>query len=205
MEFIETGENVNDLRILLAHSAGAPMDSLFMNFYADFLGGRGLKVYRFEFPYMQRRREEGGRRPPDRLSVLLESWKTAVATLGGSESLIIGGKSMGGRMASMVADELNVKGLVCLGYPFYAAKKKEKPRTEHLVQLKTPTLVLQGSRDVMGSREVVSTYRLSSAISVYWLEDGDHSFKPRVKSGRTEAENWREGANKILEFTRALN
>jgi len=204
MDFLETGGNVNNRRILLAHSAGAPMDSPFMDFYADYLGNRGVRVYRFEFPYMQRRREQGGRSLPDRQPVLLDCWRTAVAALGNSENLIIGGKSMGGRMASMVADELGVKGLVCLGYPFYAAKKQEKPRTQHLAHLKTPTLILQGSRDVMGSRDVVSTYKLSPTISIQWLEDGDHSFKPRIKSGRTEKENWCEGAQEILEFTRAL-
>ncbi|MEH6547305.1 MAG: alpha/beta family hydrolase, partial [Sneathiella sp.] len=204
MDFLENGGNVNDGRIILAHSAGAPMDSLFMNFYAGFLKTRGFRVYRFEFPYMQRRREEGGRRPPDRQPVLLDYWRTVIADLGDPESLIIGGKSMGGRMASMVADELRVRGLVCLGYPFYAAKKEEKPRTEHLLNLKTPTLVLQGSRDVMGSREIVSKYQLSPNILVRWLEDGDHNFKPRIKSGRTEEENWSEGAESIVEFSHSL-
>ncbi|USG60778.1 dienelactone hydrolase family protein [Sneathiella marina] len=205
MNFLENGGNVNGQRVLLSHSAGAPMDSPFMDFYADYLGNGGLRVYRFEFPYMQRRREEGGRRPPDRQPVLLECWKTAVTALGNPENLIIGGKSMGGRMASMVADEIGVKGLVCLGYPFYAAKKEDKPRIEHLVALKTPTLILQGSRDAMGNKDVVSKYNLSSTISIHWLEDGDHGFKPRIRSGRTEMQNWTEGTDKILDFTRALS
>jgi uncharacterized protein len=204
MNFIENGANVNGRQVLLAHSAGAPMDSPFMAYYADYLGKSGFHVRRFEFPYMQRRRAEGGRRPPDRQPILLDCWREAVHSSGDPAELIIGGKSMGGRMASMIADELGVCGLVCLGYPFYAPGKIDQPRTAHLADLKTPSLFLQGSRDTMGNKETVSSFNLSPSISIHWLEDGDHSFKPRVKSGRTEKENWEEGGNKFCEFVRRI-
>ncbi|PHQ71999.1 MAG: alpha/beta hydrolase [Sneathiella sp.] len=204
MNFLENGQKGAALTLILAHSAGAPMDSPFMNFYAEKLAGAGFHILRFDFPYMQERRMNGGRRPPDRQPKLLECWRQAIAAAGPASSLVIGGKSMSGRMASMIADEAQVKGLVCLGYPFYAPKKLDKPRIEHLLALKTPTLIVQGSRDTMGSREIVAGYSLSENIDIRWLEDGDHSFKPRKKSGRTELENWQEGVDHVAEFMNAL-
>src|SRR6185295_4089914 len=105
--------------IVLAHGAGAPMDSAFMNIVARGLAAAGLCVARFEFPYMMRRRQTGERRAPDREPALREAWLAAIAALGGGDRVVVGGKSMGGRIASMVADEAGVRGLVCLGYPFH--------------------------------------------------------------------------------------
>ena len=113
---------------------------------------------------------------------------------------MIGGKSMGGRIASMVADDAAVRGVVCLGYPFHPPGKLEKTRTNHLENLRTPTLILQGTRDSFGSPEEVRGYKLSSAIRIEWLEDGDHSFKPRARSGRTEADNVRAAIALVAEF-----
>ena len=177
------------LTVALAHGAGAPMDTPFMAAFADGLGRRGYRVVRFEFPYMAKRREDGKRRPPDRAPLLLDCWRAVIAELG-PERLVIGGKSMGGRMASMVADEAGVRGLVCLGYPFHAPGRPDKVRTEHLTALRTPTLILQGSRDSLGNADDAAGYALSPAIRIHWLEDGDHGFKPRRKSGLTEAGNW---------------
>ena len=189
------------LTIALAHGAGAPMDTAFMNAFAESLAEKGFRVARFEFPYMAGRRTGGNKRPPDRQPVLLETWAAVVEHLG-AENLIIGGKSMGGRMASMLADEAGVKGLVCLGYPFHPPGKPQKTRTEHLAALKTPTLICQGSRDTLGNRDDVANYTLSDAIEICWLEDGDHGFKPRKKSGLTEAQNWHEAIEAITAFAR---
>ncbi len=164
----------------------------------------GLHVLRFEFPYMQRRRQEGTRRPPDRQPILLDSWREAIREAGDPANLVIGGKSMGGRMASMIADEMGVKGLLCLGYPFYAPGKADRPRIDHLTDLSTPALILQGERDAMGNREKVTGYDLSPQIVLSWLEDGDHSFKPRKKSGLTEAGNWQQAAQEMVSFIRGL-
>src|SRR6267142_1151458 len=103
---------------VLAHGAGGAMDHPWMNRMARALAAREIRVVRFEFPYMARRRRGEGGRAPDRQPVLLDAWREVVRELGGGERLFIGGKSMGGRMASMVADELHVRGLICLGYPF---------------------------------------------------------------------------------------
>ena len=189
--------------VALTHGAGAPMDTAFMQTFADGLAGEGLRVARFEFPYMAQRRVGGSKRPPNTAKVLIETWDAVINKLG-ANSLVIGGKSMEGRIASMVADETQVKGLVCLGYPFHPPGKPEKIRVEHLQALKTPTLFLQGDRDTLGNREDVSGYPLSSTIKLHWLEDGDHGFKPRKKSGRTEQQNWDEAISVFVNFVRSL-
>ncbi|MDX1502559.1 MAG: alpha/beta family hydrolase [Thermoanaerobaculia bacterium] len=177
-------------RVVLAHGAGAGMDHPFMTAVAEGLAERGLRVARFEFPYMERRRAEGKRYGPDRPRVLLERWREVIGALSKpGRRLVIGGKSMGGRIASMVADETGVDGLVCLGYPFHPPGRPEKLRVAHLEDLATPTLILQGERDPFGGRDEVAGYRLSRAIRVEWLPDGDHSLKPRKASGRTHQEN----------------
>ncbi|GLQ07983.1 alpha/beta fold hydrolase [Sneathiella chinensis] len=204
MTYLENGSGQDGYRIVLAHGAGAPMDSPFMDYFAENLAAAGHHVIRFEFPYMELRRQEGSKRPPDRQPKLLDRWREVIEAVGPASDLVIGGKSMGGRMASLIADEMSVGGLVCLGYPFYAPGKADKPRTEHLEILKTPTLIVQGERDSMGNRTAVEGYSLSSAIQMSWLPDGDHSFKPRKASGRTEEQNWQDGVARVSAFVRSL-
>lgn len=188
--------------VVLAHGAGAPMDSPFMNTMARGLAAAGLRVARFELPYMRARREEGRSRPPDRAPVLRAAWLAAIAELGGGERLVIGGKSMGGRFASMVADEAGARALVCLGYPFHPPGRPEKLRVEHLEHLKTPALIIQGTRDQLGTREEVAGYTLSPSIRFLWLEGGDHSFKPRASSGKTERGHLEEAVRAAAELAR---
>jgi len=200
MHFLFDGPKDAATTVALAHGAGAPMDMPFMAAFAEGLAARGLRVARFEFPYMAGRRADGKKRGPDRAPVLEETWRTVIEELGGPENLIIGGKSMGGRIASVIADAAGVKGLLCLGYPFHPAGKPEKLRTAHLETLRTPALIVQGTRDSLGARDEVAGYALSPAIRLHWLEDGDHSFKPRKRSGLTEAQNWREGIEAAADF-----
>jgi uncharacterized protein len=189
-EFLIDGPKTAAKSFLFAHGAGALMDSTFMQrVAAGVAAASGIRVIRFEFPYMQRRRETGKGGAPDPPRVLMQSYRDAIDQAGGGSKLVIGGKSLGGRIASMVADEAKVLGLVCLGYPFHPPGQPEKTRTKHLENLRTPTLILQGARDSFGLPEDVTAYKLSPAIRIEWLEDGDHSFKPRVRSGRTETGN----------------
>ncbi|MGH8014170.1 MAG: alpha/beta family hydrolase, partial [Candidatus Binataceae bacterium] len=171
------------ITLILAHGAGAPMDSPFMHTVAEALGDEHLRVVRFEFSYMAARRENNPRRAPDREPALLEAWRQAVARWGGTPPLIIGGKSLGGRIASMVADELGVAGLVCLGYPFHPPGNPDRTRVKHLEAMRTPALIVQGTRDSFGRPEEVAGYHLSRQIQVAWIEDGDHSLKPRGLGG----------------------
>jgi predicted alpha/beta-hydrolase family hydrolase len=148
---------------------------------------------------MARRREDGKPRPPDRESVLLQTWVTVIDALG-AEHLVVGGKSLGGRMASMVVDEAQVRGLVCLGYPFHPPGRSERTRTSHLETLRTPTLIVQGARDPFGVESDTRTYNLSRSIELYWVGDGDHSYKPRKRSGRTLEQNLLEAAERVVRF-----
>lgn len=201
--FLFDGPAGSPRTLVLAHGAGAPMDSPFMETIAKGIGAAGFRVARFEFPYMRARREGGRKGPPDRGSVLSESWREVIRVLSerdGPGSLVIGGKSMGGRIASMVADEADVAGLVCLGYPFHPPGQPNKLRVAHLENLRTPTLIVQGERDAFGTREEVARYRLSKNIRIVFLKDGDHSFKPRASSGRTEKDNLREAIAHVTAF-----
>lgn len=195
-----TGESLATL--ILAHGAGAPMDSDFMNLMAGKLAARGLTVVRFEFGYMAARRQDGKKRPPNPQAKLLERWREVHATVRQQVTgpLAIGGKSMGGRMASLLADELGADGLICLGYPFHAIGKADKPRTAHLADLKTPTLIVQGERDAMGDRHTVASYQLSRGIELFWLAAGDHDLKPLKVSGYSHEQHLDAAADAVVAF-----
>jgi uncharacterized protein len=203
-EFIIDGASGAPLTLVLAHGAGAAMDSPFMATVSQGLAGSDLRVVRFEFPYMRARRGHHGRTTPDREPVLLATWREVIESLGGGRQLAIGGKSLGGRIASMVADETQVRGLVCLGYPFHAPGKAPGARVNHLKLLRTPALVVQGTRDSFGSRGEVEKYGLSRQIRIAWMDDGDHSFKPRARSGRTEQQNLAAAIDAVRDFLNAL-
>ena len=198
-EFLQLGPDSASATILLAHGAGAAMDSPGMTLIAEALAEQDLNVIRFEFAYMANRRTGGSRRPPPRADKLNGEYMSAIDQLAADGPLIIGGKSMGGRVASMIADDLfaagRIAGLLCLGYPFHPIGKPEKLRTDHLQNLQTPTLICQGTRDQFGTREEVGTYDLSPAIQLSWFEDGDHDLKPRKRvSGFTHADHMKSMA-----------
>lgn len=200
IDLLHDGPEDAPARLLLAHGAGAPMASSFMQAVAEALGERGIRVTRFEFPYMQARRHSGKRGGPDKQPVLLATYREAIALLGPGAPLFIGGKSMGGRMASMIADEAGVRGLVCLGYPFHPAGKPKQLRVAHLKELKTPALIVQGTRDELGSREDVARYELSPSIRLEWIEEGDHSFERLKRSGKTTADAMAQALDAVASF-----
>ena len=190
--------------IVLAHGAGAAMDSDFMEEVAHALAAESLRVVRFEFPYMQEKRKSGRRGPPDSSAVLQETWLSVIGQIGPQPKLVIGGKSMGGRIASMIADRANVHGLVCMGFPFHPPGRPTNLRVAHLKELQTPTLILQGERDTLGSRDDIAGYTLSPKIRLVFLPDGDHSFKPRKSSGRTYGQNLGDAVAETAAFCRNL-
>ncbi|PSU28893.1 alpha/beta hydrolase [Photobacterium lutimaris] len=186
---------------LFAHGAGAGMEHEFMADIAKGLALKGIRVVRFEFPYMVKRREDGKKRPPDRQPKLLLDFQRHIEAFAVQGNLVIGGKSMGGRMASlMVTDVANespdvtncqdkVKGVACLGFPFHPPGKPENFRGDHLQTIALPTLILQGERDTFGTRSEVEGWQYAPGVEVAFLPDGDHSFKPRKASGHTEPGN----------------
>ncbi|WP_298188435.1 alpha/beta family hydrolase [uncultured Pseudomonas sp.] len=188
--------------LILAHGAGAPMDSGFMQDMAQLLAARGIAVLRFEFAYMAARRLDGKKRPPNPQVKLLEQWREVYRQVRQQVAgpLAIGGKSMGGRMASLLADELGADALVCLGYPFYAVGKPEKPRVAHLADLRTPTLIVQGERDALGNHQAVASYRLAESIKLHWLTAGDHDLKPLKSSGFTHQQHLLNAADALAAF-----
>lgn len=207
--FLFTGPQDAPFTLLLAHGSGAPMDSPAMNAAASALAAEGLHVARFEFAYMAARRSEGSRRPPPKAETLIPEFEAAVAALGAKGPLVIGGKSMGGRVASMAADRLHGKGraagLLCLGYPFHPPEKPAQLRTAHLMTLETPTLICQGTRDPFGMVDEVPGYGLPERIEILWLEDGDHDLKPRKSiSGFSAADHLATMARAVKAWTGTL-
>ena len=200
--FLFSGPDNAPVTILLAHGAGGPMDSAGMERFSVALATAGMRVVRFEFAYMAERRLSDRRPPPPKAETLIPEYLAAVRELGASGPLVIGGKSMGGRIASMVADDLHragdIAGLLCLGYPFHPMGKPTQLRTAHLGTLKTPTLICQGTRDPFGTREEVADYSLSPDIDIFWLEDGDHDLKPRKAiSGFSAADHMAAMASRV--------
>jgi predicted alpha/beta-hydrolase family hydrolase len=207
MDLLVTGPD-DAPTLVLAHGAGAPMDSDWMNSMAALLAERGVRVVRFELPYMAARRT-GARKPPPRAELSVDDYVAALDHVDATgRPLCIGGKSYGGRVASLAADALSaegrIDGLVCLGYPFHPPEKPDAVRTAHLEHLATRTLIVQGTRDPLGSRDEVADYALSPAIDMHWLDDGEHDFRPRkAVSGRTFRQNLEEAADTVAAFVRA--
>jgi predicted alpha/beta-hydrolase family hydrolase len=179
--------------LVLAHGAGAGQRSQFMTAFSGAMQARGITAVTFDFPYMRHHR-----RAPDRAPVLEATWRAVLQhiTAGGAgpARVVIGGKSMGGRIASHVLSDParplpSVVGLVLLVYPLHPPGQPDRLRTAHLPLLGTPTLVVQGSHDAFGAEQEVREAFAAVRASVDWLivPGGDHSFKVR-RAGRTQAE-----------------
>jgi len=203
VDFLIDGPPDAETTVALAHGAGLGFDAPFMNIIAVGLAEQGVRVVRFEFDYMAKRRHDGKRRPPDRMDRLMATWRDVIAEIE-TDRLVLAGKSMGGRIASMIADEVGAIRLVCLGYPFHPAGKPDRLRVDHLVALRTPTLILQGERDALGVKNEVEGYSLSDSIRIAWLPDGDHGFRPRKRSGRSETENLETAIAEMAAFVTGL-
>lgn len=194
--------------LILAHGAGAGISNPFLEKIAGLLAERNIGVTRFEFTYMSARRDGGTRKPPPRAEKLIPEYVATVAAVSASlkrgTRLAIGGKSMGGRVASMIAEAEfkagRISALVCLGYPFHPPGQPEKLRTEHLTSLTCPSLIVQGERDPFGNRAEVDAMSLSKAISLRWIGDGDHDFGPRGASGFTRNGNLAAAADAVAAF-----
>ncbi len=199
--------------IVLAHGSMAAVDSPFLEQLAHALVGHGLAVHRFEFDYMAARRTTGKKRPPPKAEKLIDEYRNAIAQVQASNNIdgakiIIGGKSLGGRVASMVATESfengDIDGIACLGYPFHPPKKPDKLRTSHLEDFPCPALILQGERDPFGTPDEVSGYNLDPRIQLHWIGDGDHDFAARKRSGFTQEGNIATAAEAIAQFAAGL-
>lgn len=203
-------ENAKAL-VILAHGAGADMDHDYIADLVKLMNAQQLNVIRFNFPYMDKRRLDGKRRPPDRMPKLIACYESILASTDCSLPTFIAGKSMGGRVAATIArDKMlmtthNVKGVICVGYPFHPAKKPENLRLMPLQETQRPVLILQGDRDALGNKDEIKSYKVSELCQVHFFTDGDHDLKPRVKSGYTLAEHKRLAVTKMQEFINAYS
>jgi len=206
--YLINGPDNSPITILFAHGAGAAYDSSFMEYFSIELAKLDWRIVRFEFPYMNKRRLTGRQSPPDRFEILARCWSDHVDFFSQNSSVVVAGKSMGGRIASMLVDDWlvtrQVCGCICLGYPFHPLGHPEKLRIDHLIELRTPTLLIQGERDPMGRRDLVEPLPLSQNIQMQWAHDGDHSLKPRKASGRTEEDNRLDAIEAVDRYLKAL-
>ncbi|MEM7542501.1 MAG: alpha/beta family hydrolase [Pseudomonadota bacterium] len=186
---------------IFAHGAGAAMDTAFMNFIAEGLAAQySIRCVRFEFPYMAARRVTGKRRAPDRPEVLKNAFLECLPRKEDT-CVFIGGKSMGGRIASLLASEVRPAGVICLGFPLHSAGKPVNgERLECLKSISVPTCICQGTRDTMGNQGEIESIAWPELIQWHWLEDGDHSFKPRKASGHTIEDHLQTALEKTGEF-----
>ena len=196
--------------MLLAHGAGADMHAAALTTVADALAGARVPSLRFDFPYRR-----AGRRAPDRPPVLLASVREAAAELARRaklppERLVLGGRSMGGRIASMVAaddvDGVPALGLTLLGYPLHPPGKADRLRVEHFPRLTMPVLFVSGTRDAFGTPVELKRHakKIKGDVTFTWIETGDHSFKPLKSSGSTSAQALAEVAAAVVKFVTNL-
>jgi predicted alpha/beta-hydrolase family hydrolase len=194
------------ITLVLGHGAGAGQTSAFMVSFATALAARGIDTVTFNFPYT-----EQGRRLPDPNGKLETCYRAVITTLGqrknGPDRLAIGGKSMGGRIASQVAavGAPEVAGLVFLGYPLHPPGKPDQLRSKHLPAIKAPMLFVQGSRDTFGTpdelRPIIKTLKVPAEL--YAVEGGDHSFKVLKRAGVTQEETYEAVLDRIDHWLRA--
>jgi uncharacterized protein len=175
--------------LIIAHGAGGPMHTPFIRYFHSELAKRGFLTVKFNFPYMEARR-----RVPDRREILEESYRTVVDQARNGRPkptrLFIGGKSMGGRIASQIAaNGVDVNGLFFLGYPLHPIGKTDQLRDEHLYRIKKPMLFVSGTRDSFARQDLLETVvsKIGPNAEIHWIQNGDHSFKtPDVKKGSAD-------------------
>src|SRR5215510_4985820 len=208
VEFLASGPPNPSARYICAHGAGAGMTTPFMAAIAAALADAAIATLRFEFAYMAARRAGGSKKPPPRAERLMDEYAAVARAAPRGAPLFIGGKSMGGRVASLIADRLYdeglIAGLICLGYPFHPPNRPAELRTAHLEGLRCPALIIQGERDPFGGRAEVEGYALARAIRIAWAADGDHDLGPRGASGHTRRGNLAAAADAIAAFAQGL-
>jgi len=194
MEFIETSfgavqkHGTGHVNVVFAHGSGISMNHEFMQLVAKTMSFKCFTVYLFEFSYMQKIQATGIKRPPPAVAKLELEYLGLLEELNLPGRLIIGGKSLGGRVASLVVEQTNALGWFALGYPFHPQKKPDTLRVEHLLSSHKPGLVMQGTRDALGCFDEVLSYQLPAHIHLSWLADMDHSFKPYKASPYTQVQ-----------------
>jgi predicted alpha/beta-hydrolase family hydrolase len=188
--------------LVYAPGAGSDLGDGFGQHVAQALPLRGIAVLRFQFPYA-----EMGRRLPDRPPVLEATWRAAItAARGRSERLIIGGRSMGGRIASqVVAGGESIAGLALFAYPLHPPGQPERRRDEHLPRITVPTLFCSGTKDAFATPEELRTAVGRVPRATFHLLDGaDHGFAVAKRTGRTQGQVWEEATEAFHQWIESL-
>ncbi|MGQ7244135.1 alpha/beta family hydrolase [Salinicola sp. V024] len=188
-------------RLILCHGAGAGHDSVFLIRWRQRLAACGIQVVALEFGYMTTMRREGRRRPPPRIETLvaeLGEWHRAIRTLDSETPLWLGGKSMGGRVASLLATRVDMAGLVLCGYPFHPPGKPERLRLDHWPEIRCPIVLFQGTRDPFGRRDEVEGYDLPAQVECHFMEGGDHDWQAPKRQAQTQATLIDEAAGHVV-------
>lgn len=211
---LDSAEDAKAL-VIFAHGAGADMEHEYIEALVRLMNAKKLSVLRFNFPFMDKRKLDGKRRPPDRMPALIACYQSVLSSISVDSNahlpIYIGGKSMGGRVAAMLScDKVlmfneKINGVICLGYPFHPVKKPEKLRLAPLQETHLPVLILQGQRDALGSEEEINSYEVSSRCQLHYFHDGDHDLKPRIKSGYNLKQHQNSAINKMSEFIDEIN
>jgi uncharacterized protein len=195
-----------DRAVLLAHGAGADMNAATLTTVADALADAKVPSLRFNFPYKAR-----GARAPDRPPVLEAAVREAAGELARltklpPERLVYGGRSMGGRICSMVAADDGALGLVLLGYPLHPPGRATQLRVAHFARLHMPALFVSGTRDAFGTPAELKRHakKLKGPVSFHWVETADHGFKPLKSGGLTVDAVLAEVAGAVVEFVEGL-
>ena len=198
----DASQSGSDRLVLYAPGAGANLDDPFGRHLAESLPSKGIGVIRFQFPYM-----EAGKRAPDRPPVLEATWRAVIAA-GRSTArvLVIGGRSMGGRIASMVAAaDGGVEALALFAYPLHQPGKPDRPRDEHFPGIELPVLFCSGTRDSFATPdELAASAAKIPGARVHLLQGADHGFSARKADGRTRDDVWAEATAELAGFARDL-
>jgi uncharacterized protein len=198
-----------DRAVLLAHGAGADMRAAALTSVADALADAKIPSLRFNFAY-----KTAGRRAPDRAPVLEAAVREAAAELAvraklPPERIVLGGRSMGGRIGSMVvadtSDPLPALGLVLLGYPLHPPGRPAQLRVEHFPRIRVPCLFVSGTRDAFGSPEELRKHvrKIKGKVAWHWIETAGHDFKPLKASGVSPAAALEAAAAAVVAFVTA--
>jgi predicted alpha/beta-hydrolase family hydrolase len=190
------------LVFIYAPGAGSNINDPFGAFLAAELPGHAIECWRFQFPYMEAKRSG-----PDRPPVLEAAWREVIEQArGAGKRVVVGGRSMGGRIASqVVAQGVEVAGLALFAYPLHAPGRPEQPRSEHLHHIAVPTLFCSGTRDAYGTpAELEAAARLVPGARLHFLEGADHGFAVLKASGRTREDAWAEATKALLNFLDSL-
>jgi len=202
VSLIKNGPGNSSHVVVFAHGAGTAMDAAPLQRVATGLGQIGIDVVRFEFPYMHARRMGDVDRKPDADEILAGCFVDVIKKIDHPGKLVVGGWSLGGRIAVQIAKDVGAAAVVCVSYPFHPNRDpSDRLAVDRLQASELPALIVQGTRDSFGNQQQVRGYRLAQHVQVYWLQDANHALLPRERSGFTASQHLEDAITQLGRFT----